>query len=170
MPVPPWSLILIAMLVVTQTMNPSERDFLWYRSLEHPKWIPMHLWIPAAWFALNIAFYISALSVWNATQDWGLVAAYMGLLILLRSHPWFICRLRSLPAGLPFWLASWLATLILALVVRPLSPLASWLLVPILVWTPVEAAITVRMIGLNRKANRSGRGPDDRRPARSRRL
>lgn len=167
---PPWSLILIALLVVTQTMNPSERDFVWYRTLKRPGWISLQLWIPAAWFIINITFYVSTLTFWNATKDWSWVAAYTVLLILLRSHPWVICRLHSLAAGLPFWLVSWLATLLMALLVRPTSPLASWLLMPALLWTPVEAIITFQMIGLNRKVSRSGRGPDDRRPARSRRL
>jgi tryptophan-rich sensory protein len=168
--VPPWSLILIALLVVTQTLNPSERDFVWYRGLVRPNWISLHLWIPAAWFVINITFYVSTLQIWNATENWRWVVVYMALLILLRSHPYVICRLRSLPAGLPFWLASWLLTLILAITVRSISSIASLLLIPALVWTPVEAIITCQMIGLNRQQSKKGRGTDDRRPARSRRL
>ncbi|KEF40808.1 MAG: hypothetical protein ER33_14900 [Cyanobium sp. CACIAM 14] len=167
---PPWSVILIALLVVTQIMNPSERDFVWYRTLKRPGWINMHLWFPAAWFLINITIYMSTLTCWSRTGDWNWVAAYVVVLILLRSHPWGICRFRRLAIGLPLWLLSWLATLILALLVRPASPLASWLLVPALLWTPVEAIVTFQMIGLNLRQSRSGRGPDDCRHARTGRL
>lgn len=170
MPVPPWSLILIALLVVTQTMNPTERDFIWYRTLKRPTWIKMHIWFPAAWFLINITFYVSTLQVWSATQDWRWVAGFVVVLVLLRSHPYVICRMHSLSAGLFFWLVSWIASLIMALMAQSISPLATWLLLPALVWTPVEALITFQMIGLNPRQSRSGRGPDDRRPARSRRL
>jgi benzodiazapine receptor len=169
-PVPPWLLILITLLVVTLVINPSERDFSWYRTLKRPAWISMQPWIPAAWFLISVSFYFSALSFWLKSGDWHWMAAYGALLVLLRVNHLVICCLRNLVAGLPFWLLSWMVTVVLALIVRPTSPLAAGLLVPVLVWTPVEALVTVQMIGLNRKEQRSGRGPNDRRPAQSRRL
>jgi len=168
--VPPWLLILITLLVVTLVINPSERDFVWYRTLQRPGWVSMQPWIPAAWFVISVSFYFSALSFWLRNGEWRWMGAYAALLVLLRITHLVICRLRNLSAGLPLWLLGWLFTLILALSVRPASPQASWLLAPVLVWTPVEAAINLQMIGLNHKELRSGRGPHDRRPARSRRL
>ncbi len=170
MPVPPWLLILITILVVTLVINPSERDFSWYRTLKRPGWISMQPWIPAAWFLISVSFYFSALSFWLKSGDWFWMGAYEVLLVLLRIDHLVICRLRNLVAGLPFWLLSWMVALVLALIVRPTSPLAAGLLVPVLVWTPVEAIVTLQMIGLNRKEQRSVRGPHDRGPARSRRL
>lgn len=170
MPVPPWLLILIPLLLVTLVINPSERDFTWYRALKRPGSMGIDPWVPAAWFVITVSFYFSTLAFWRANGDWRWVATYMALLVLLRSQQWLACRLRNLAAGLPFWLLSWTLTLILALIVRPASPLAAWLLVPVLVWTPAEAINDVQMIGLNRKPHRSGRGPNDRRPAGSRRL
>lgn len=170
MSVPPWLLILVPLLVVTLVINPSERDFTWYRALKRPGRVGIDPWVPAAWFVISVSFYFSTLAFWRANGDWRWVATYMALLVLLRSHQWMICRLRNLAVGLPFWLLSWTLTLILALIVRPASPLAAWLLVPVLVWTPAKAIVDVQMIGLNRKQHRSGRGPHDRRPARSRRL
>ena len=167
---PPWLLILIPLLLVTLVINPSERDFTWYRALKRPGRMGIDPLVPAAWFVISVSFYFSTLAFWRANGDWRWVATYMALLVLLRSQQWLVCRLRNLAAGLPFWLLSWTLTLILALIVRPTSPLAAWLLVPVLVWTPAEAINDVQMIGLNRKEQRSGRGPNDRRPARSRRL
>ena len=167
---PPWLLILIPLLLVTLVINPSERDFTWYRALKRPGRMGIDPWVPAAWFVISVSFYFSTLAFLRANGDWRWVATYMALLVLLRSQQWLVCRLRNLAAGLPFWLLSWTLTLILALIVRPTSPLAAWLLVPVLVWTPAEAINDVQMIGLNRKEQRSGRGPNDRRPARSRRL
>jgi translocator protein len=168
--VPPWLLILITVLVITLVVNPTERDFVWYRSLRRPEWISRAPWVALAWPLISACFYGSALAFWQTASSWGWMAAYAVLLVLLRSPHWLICRLHNLSAGLPLWLLGWTLTLVLALIVRPASPLASGLLLPVLLWTPVEAAIALRMVGLNRKEHRSGRGPNDRRPARSRRL
>jgi tryptophan-rich sensory protein len=168
--VPPWLLILIIVLVITLVVNPTERDYVWYRSLRRPAWISRHPWVALAWPLISVGFYGSALAFWQEAGSWSWVAVYALLLVLLRSPRWLICRLHNLSAGLPVGLLGWALTLVLALIVRPASPLASGLLLPVLVWTPVEAAITLRMVGLNRKERWSGRGPDDRRPARSRRL
>lgn len=167
---PPWLLILITVLVITLVVNPTERDFVWYRSLRRPEWISRHPWVALAWPLISVCFYGSALAFWQTAESWGWVGVYAALLVLLRIPHWLICRLHRLSAGLPLWLLSWTLTLVLALIVGSASPLASGLLLPVLVWTPVEAAIALRMVGLNRKEHRSGRGPDDRRPARSRRL
>jgi tryptophan-rich sensory protein len=168
--VPPWLLILITLLVVTLVINPSEHDFAWYRTLRRPGWMGIDPWVPAAWFVISVTFYFSTFAFWQANGDWRWVATYTALLVLWRSQQWLVCRLRNLAAGLPLWLLSWTLTLILALIVHPASPLAAGLLVPVLVWTPVESIVTLQMIGLNRKKHRSGRGPHDRGPARSRRL
>jgi translocator protein len=168
--VPPWLLILITVAVITLVVNPTERDFVWYRSLRRPEWISRQPWVALVWPLISVGFYGSALAFWQTAASWGWVAAYAVLLVLLRSPRWLSCRLHNLSAGLPLRLLSWTLTLVLALIVGPASPLASVLLLPVLVWTPVEAAIDLRMVGLNRKEHRSGRGPDDRRPARSRRL
>ncbi|MBD2717836.1 tryptophan-rich sensory protein [Synechococcus sp. FACHB-909] len=167
---PPWLLILITVLVITLVVNPTERDYVWYRSLRRPDWIAAQPWVALVWPLISVCFYGSALAFWQTAGSWGWVAVYAVLLVLLRSPHWLICRLHRLTAGLPLWLLSWTLTLVLALIVGPASPLASGLLLPALVWTPVEAAIALRMVVLNRKEHRSGRGPDDRRPARSRRL
>ena len=167
---PPWLLILITVAVITLVVNPTERDFVWYRSLRRPEWISRQPWVALVWPLISVGFYGSALAFWQTAASWGWVAAYAVLLVLLRSPRWLSCRLHNLSAGLPLRLLSWTLTLVLALIVGPASPLASVLLLPVLVWTPVEAAIDLRMVGLNRKEHRSGRGPDDRRPARSRRL
>ncbi|WP_254943376.1 TspO/MBR family protein [Cyanobium sp. AMD-g] len=170
MAVPPWLLILITLLVVTLVINPSEQDFSWYRSLRRPGWMSIDPWVPAAWVVISVSYYFSALSFWFKTGAWLWVAAYASLLVLLRSQHCVICRLRNLSAGLPIGLLGWMLTLMLTLFARPTSPLAAGLLVPVLVWTPVEAIVTLQMIGLNRKKHRSGLGPNDRGPARSRRL
>jgi translocator protein len=168
--VPPWLLILITVLVITLVVNPTERDYVWYRSLRHPEWISRQPWVALVWPLISVCFYGSALAFWQTSGSWGWMAVYAVLLVLLRSRHWLICRLHILSAGLLLGVLGWTLTLVLALIVGPASPQASGLLLPVLVWTPVEAAITLRMVGLNRKEHRSGRGPDDRRTPRSRRL
>lgn len=170
MPVPPWLLILITLLVVTLVINPSEQDFSWYRGLKRPGWMSIDPWVPAAWVVITVSFYFSALSLWQKNGDWRWMAGYAALLVLLRVVHVVICRWRKLGAGFPLWLLGWIITLVLTLIVRSTSPLAAGLLVPVLVWIPVEVLVTLQMVGLNRRKQRSGHGPNDRRPAPSRRL
>ena len=70
MPVPPWLLILIPLLLVTLVINPSERDFTWYRALKRPGSMGIDPWVPAAWFVITVSFYFSTLAFWRANGDW----------------------------------------------------------------------------------------------------
>jgi benzodiazapine receptor len=149
--VPYWLLILIAMLVVGQAMNPKERDFTWYRSLQRPPWMSLHLWFPWAWFVINTTFFASTFLCWLSNLDWRWLVAYLALLIVIKSPPLIMCRFRSPAAGLPFWVFGWFFTLIMALQVRPTSMPASWLLLPALIWLPVEAVLTLEILRLNRR-------------------
>ena len=60
------------------------------------------------------------------------------------------CRSRRLTWGLLVGLFSWLAALLVALQLQPQAPLVTVLLLPQLLWTPLDMLTTLQMIQLNR--------------------
>ncbi len=148
---PYWLLIIVGMLVVGQAMNPRKRDFTWYSALQRPGWMVIYLWNPWTWFLINVTFFASVFLCWLKVLDWHWLVAYLALLVAIKCPPLIMCRFRSLGAGLPFWAVGWIFTLVVALQVRPISPLSSWLLLPALIWLPVEAVLTLQVMRSNRR-------------------
>ena len=78
------------------------------------------------------------------------MAGYLGLLVLVQSYTWLICRTRRLANGTTVGLAGWVWGVALALVVLPQSGPAVLLLIPYLLWSPVGTLVTWQMQRLNR--------------------
>ena len=147
---PPWLLILILMEGVILVINPTRKDFAWYRGLRRPNWVPFSASIPLIWLLIHVGFYLSSLVSWQVRNSWNLVLAYLLLLVLVESYTWMMCRSRRLATGTMLCLAGWAYGMILAASLLTVSTLASALLVPYLLWAPVEALITWDMRRLNR--------------------
>lgn len=131
-------------------INPTRKDFAWYQGLRRPSWLPFASSIPLIWLLIHIGFYLSSLVSWQARSNWNLVLAYIVLLILVEGYTWLMCRSRRLATGSLLCLLGWAYGLILAAALLPISPLASALLLPYLLWAPVEALITWDMRRLNK--------------------
>lgn len=147
---PPWLLILILMEAVILLINPTRRDFAWYQGLRRPTWVRFSTSIPLIWLLIIACFYVSALASWQASRNWNLVLAYILLLVLVEGYTWMMCRTRRLSTGTLLCLVGWLYGLLLAAVLLSVSPLGSLLLLPYLLWAPVEALITWDMRRINR--------------------
>ena len=74
----------------------------------------------------------------------------LGLLLLVQSYTWLICRTRSLARGTAIGLAGWLWGGALTVLVLGTSPLAALLLLPYLLWSPLGTLVTWQMQRLNR--------------------
>jgi translocator protein len=146
----PALLILLVMVVVAWSLNPSREAFAWFLRLRRPAWLTFERWIPLIWISIYACFYASALLAWNASGSWGLMAGYLGLLLLVQSYTWLICRSRRLANGTAIGLAGWVWGLALAVVVRSHAGAAALLLIPYLLWSPVGTFVTWRMQRLNR--------------------
>ena len=144
------ALILLVMLAVGVSLNPSREQFAWFLRLRRPAWLTFEGLIPLIWISIYACFYASALLAWNARWSWGLMAAYLGLLVLVQSYTWVICTSRSLARGTAIGFAGWLWGMALAAVVLPQSLPAALLLVPYLLWSPVGTLVTWQMQRLNR--------------------
>jgi translocator protein len=142
-------LILLVMVAVGVLLNPGREQFAWFIRLRRPIWLTFERLIPVIWLAIYACFYASALLAWNASWSWGLMAGYLGLLLLVQSYTWLICRTRRLANGTAVGFAGWVWGLALTVVVLQVSALAALLLVPYLLWSPVGTFVTWQMQRLN---------------------
>ncbi|MCP9827191.1 tryptophan-rich sensory protein [Synechococcus sp. L2F] len=142
-------LILLVMVAVGVLLNPGPDQFAWFIRLRRPAWLTFERLIPAIWVAIYACFYASALLAWDASRSWGLMAGYFGLLVLVQSYTWLICRTRRLANGTAVGFAGWVWGLALTVVVLQMSGLAALLLVPYLLWSPVGTFVTWQMQQLN---------------------
>lgn len=142
--------ILLVIVGVGATLNPSRADFGWFLQLRRPRWLTFERWIPLIWIAIYACFYGSALLAWNASWSFGLMAGYLVLLVLVQSYTWLICKTRRLASGTAVGFGGWLWGMALAVVVASRSGEALLLLIPYLLWSPVGTLVTWQMQRLNR--------------------
>lgn len=161
---PVWLLILLAMVAIVLGINPASNDYGWFQSLRRPAWADFHVWIPSLWLLIYAFLYASALTAWGARPEWRLMAAYAVLLVLLEAYPWLMCRTRRLGLGALACLTAWLFGVALAANLLPGQSMAALLLLPLLLWAPVEAWIDWSMVRLNGPA--MARSRSDRRSPR----
>ncbi|WP_315858033.1 TspO/MBR family protein [Cyanobium sp. HWJ4-Hawea] len=143
-------LILLVMVAVGALLNPSREQFAWFIRLRRPAWLTFEGLIPLIWISIYVCFYSSALLTWNGSWSWGLMAGYLGLLLLVQSYTWLICTTRKLGNGTAVGLAGWVWGVALAMVVLPHSIPAVLLLIPYLLWSPLGTLVTWQMQRLNR--------------------
>lgn len=143
-------LVALAMAAVVALLTPSKDDFAWFLRLRRPRWLTFERWIPLIWVTIYACFYASALVLWQKVRHPWILLGYLGLLVLVQSYTWVICRTRSLRSGTTVGFAGWVWGVALALVVLAQSLPAALLLVPYLLWSPVGTFVTWRMEKLNR--------------------
>jgi tryptophan-rich sensory protein len=137
------------MVGVTLAINPSREGYDWYQALRRPEWLRFHVWIPMIWFGIYLTLYLSALSAWGEARSLPVLGAFALVLVLLEVYPWLMCRSRRLGLGVVVCLLAWSVALALALAIRAVAPQASLLLLPLLLWTPLQARIDWSLLRLN---------------------
>jgi tryptophan-rich sensory protein len=144
------AVILGVMVLVVLALNPRGDDWVWFLRLRRPGWLSFEPLIPLIWLAIYACFAVSALLAWRSSTSWGLMVGYLGLLLLVQSYTWVLCRTRRLVNGTRVGLLGWVWGVALTLVVASLSSAAAWLLLPYLLWSPIGTLVTWRMQQLNR--------------------
>lgn len=125
----------------------------WYRSLRKPPWQPPDWLFGPAWTTiLGLAAWAAVLA-WNGASS----AADRSLIIMVYAVN-FVCHLAWSPLFFklkrPDWalievVFLWASVLSLCVLLRPYSILASWLVVPYLVWVSFAAVLNLAITRLN---------------------
>ncbi len=153
----PWMVIGgITFLVAFGTFLARPRDLPWATRLDRPSWLFFEPAIPFIWTVLFICGAGSALVVWNSdpgsAHTWGLMGLYLLIEIVTVAYIPVTLRTRSLAAGTFLGGMGFLLSVVLALIIWPISQWATLLLVPYVLWSPIGTYATRRMIDLNPEA------------------
>jgi len=125
----------------------------WYRSLRKPAWNPPEWVFGPAWAViLGLAAWAGVLA-WTYAPDAGAqlrIAVLFGVNIVLHLlwTPLFF-NLRRPDWALIEVAFLWLSVVALMVAVAPLAPLATWLLLPYLLWVAFAAVLNLTIVRMN---------------------
>jgi tryptophan-rich sensory protein len=88
--VPAWLTIFVLMLMVIISINPSAKDFTWFRSLRRPAWMGFHIWLPMVWLLIYGGVYLGAVRAWEESGSLLVVACFLALVALVEIATWFL--------------------------------------------------------------------------------
>ena len=124
----------------------------WFNRLQRPRWLTFEPAIPFIWTVIYICAAWSAYVVWESAlgsrKTW-LMLLYLLLEVITTAYTPALFRLRSLKVGTIIGGTGAVLSIILALLVLPISTWASLLLVPYLIWSPIGTYTTWEMMQLN---------------------
>lgn len=153
--VPSWLVIggvTFAVALIGGSLNPPE-GVRWFKRLQRPSWLTFEKAIPLIWMTIFICGAWSAFMVWErdpgSSKTWLLMAGYLLLELLTLAYNPVMEFLRSLNAGTLVGAIGGVWSVVLALLVLPISGWAALLLVPYLLWSPIGTFTTWSMARLN---------------------
>jgi tryptophan-rich sensory protein len=151
---PSWLCIGAITLAIAFGLNRlSPRDLRWFNRLRRPTWLTFEWAIPWIWMSIFICGAWSATVLWEAAPHqpltWAMLAGYLVLEIVIMAYTPGMCKFRSLRVGTAIGATGFFLGLGLAVWVFPVSALASGLLLPYLLWSPIGTYVTWAMIPLN---------------------
>lgn len=153
----PWLVIGgITFLVALGSFLFRPRDIPWAKHLDRPRWLFFEPAIPVIWTVIFACGACSAVLVWQADpgsfRTIVLMALYLFLEIVTVAYIPATLRLRSLAVGTVLGVLGALVGVGLLFAVGQFSIQAALLLLPYVIWSPIGAYTTRRMIDLNPEA------------------
>jgi len=128
----------------------------WFNRLQRPRWLTFEKAIPIIWTIIFIAGAWSAYIIWEndpgRTKTWLLMGLYLLLEVVTIAYTPLMFKLRSLKVGTIIGGTGAILSIILALVVLPISIWAFLLLLPYGIWSPIGTYTTWEMGRLNPEA------------------
>ena len=128
-------------------------DIRWFNRLTRPSWLTFEKAIPLIWIIVFIAGAWSAILVWEAepgiSQTWVLMGFYLLLELVILSYTPVMCKTKSLRIGTILGGTGFILGLMLMVSVWPVSQTAAYLLLPLVLWSPIGTYTTWAMLPLN---------------------
>ena len=151
-----WMVIgAVALLVVLAGGLISRDGARWFNRLQRPRWLTFEPAIPFIWTVIYICAAWSAYVVWESApgsrKTW-LMLLYFLLELITTAYTPVMFKLRSLKVGTIIGGTGAVLSIILALLVLPISTWASLLLMPYIIWSPIGTYTTWAMMQLNPNA------------------
>ena len=143
-------IITLAIALLSNIIRP--QDVKWFRRLERPDWLTFEKLIPVIWTTVFVCGGWSAYIVWEQTQSWTWMAAYIVLEVVTIAFTPVLFWSHSLKAASVIGGTGFVIGLLLAIAVTRVSIWAALLLVPYLLWSPIGTFTTWQMDKLNPNA------------------
>ena len=130
----------------------------WFQNLSRPSWLTFEFLFPGIWLFIWICATISAILVWRKAprrrrqRTWVLMTLYWAIALLTSLYTQVVVELRNLSAGFIVCGIATLLVYILAVLIKPISQKATWLLLPYMLWGPVGIYLTWILMQLNHGA------------------
>lgn len=128
-------------------------DIRWFNRLQRPKWLTFERAIPLIWTIIFICGGWSATIVWDAdpgtVRTWVFMGFYLVLEMVTIAYTPGMCKLQSLKVGTMIGGTGAILSVMLGVSVLTVSPWASVLLLPYILWSPIGTYTTWAMIPLN---------------------
>ena len=125
------------------------KDVKWFRRLERPNWLTFEKLIPVIWTVVFVCGGWSAYIVWERTQSWSWMAAYILLEVVTIAFTPVLFWTHSLKTASIIGGLGFVICHILTLSVLQISGIAAALLIPYFLWSPIGTYTTWEMDKLN---------------------
>lgn len=140
-------IITVAIALLANVIRP--KDIKWFKRLQRPQWLTFEKLIPLIWTVVFICGAWSAYIVWEQTQSWLWMSAYIVLEVITVAFTPVMFWTHSLKTGAVIGGAGFVLCLLLAIGILSISGWAAALLIPYLLWSPIGTATTWQMDKLN---------------------
>ncbi|AUT01066.1 TspO protein [Nostoc sp. CENA543] len=152
--IPSWMVIgAVTFLVAVGSFFITPRDVKWFAQLSRPRWLVFEPFIPLIWTVIFICGAASANVVWlhnpGSVITWLLMGLYILVEIITVAYIPLMLRLQSLKTGEIIGLSGFMLAVLLAICVLPISGVATLLLVPYLLWSPIGTYTTEELRQMN---------------------
>lgn len=153
--IPSWLVIGAVTLLLAFLSNSlvNSRGARWFRRLRRPNWLTFEKAIPIIWTVIFICGAGSAVIVWEqdpgSPMTWVLMGLYFILELITVSYTPLMLWLRRLQIGVLIGGIGAILGVLLAILVWSVSPWATLLLIPYVIWSPIGTYTTWEMSRLN---------------------
>lgn len=141
--------VFLLLVIVAGSTGAIFKPDRWYEELRKPDWTPPNWAFPVVWTVLYLLIATAGWLVWKA-GGWSLAIAFWGAQWLFNSAwSWLFFGLRRMDWGLADISLLWLATAGFMVTAWPLSPAASLMFLPYLIWVSTAGLLNRSVWRLN---------------------
>jgi len=142
-------ILFVALVLMAASSGAIFKPGDWYKSLQKPAWTPPDWMFPVVWTALYIMIGIAGWLIWDI-QGFGLVLGLWAVQLIFNAMwSWLFFGMRRMDYAFVDVTFMWLSIAAFIVLAWQISPWASLLFVPYLVWTTIAAALNLTVWRMN---------------------